>query len=129
MVTTNEVPFVLIVDDFEDNRLLYATVLVDQGYRVAEASNGAEAVALIDTDKPDVVIMDLSMPVMDGWEATRLIKSNPRTHDVVVIVLTGFSASDERARAMAAGADAFCTRPCEPAALCALIQKHLNPTA
>jgi two-component system, cell cycle response regulator DivK len=122
-------PFVLIVDDFDDNRALYASFFSDEGYRTAEASNGADAVAVVAVEKPDVVIMDLSMPVMDGWEATRLIKSNPRTKDVVIIVLTGFTAPDERQRALAAGADDFCTKPCDPRSLHALVRKHVKRAA
>ena len=116
--------FVLIVDDVEDNRDLYATYFAYEGYRVAQAADGEVALAIVTADKPDVVIMDLSMPRMDGWEATRMIKSNPRTKDVVVIVLTGFHTPAALQRARAAGADDVFTKPCEPQALLALIRKH-----
>jgi two-component system, cell cycle response regulator DivK len=120
---------VLVADDTEDNRDLYATYLEYAGYRVAQAEDGEKAVAFVAASKPDVVIMDLSMPRLDGWEATRLIKSNPATKDVVVIVITGNSTPRSLAAARAAGADDVCTKPCTPDEVVALIRKHVkHPT-
>jgi CheY-like chemotaxis protein len=84
-------PLVLIVDDFEDNREMYAEYLSYSGYRVEQASDGEQAVELAQRIRPDVVVMDLSLPVMDGWEATRRLKSDPRTRNIPVIALTGHS--------------------------------------
>jgi CheY-like chemotaxis protein len=117
---------VLIVDDFEDNRDMYASYFEAMGYRVMQASNGEEALGIIAREPPDVVVMDLSMPRLDGWEATRLIKSNPRTQNIVVIVVTGFSGRDDLARARAAGANEVCTKPCTPNELLSKIEARLQ---
>jgi two-component system cell cycle response regulator DivK len=106
---------ILVVDDTEDTRHLYAEVLESAGYRVVQATNGQEALEMIAVDKPAVVLMDLSMPVMDGWEATARIKENPKTADVVVIALTGHATELGLSRAKEAGADIVCTKPCLPA--------------
>jgi two-component system cell cycle response regulator DivK len=109
-----EAALVLVVDDTEDSRLLYAEVLADAGYRVEQATNGQEALDMIAANKPAVVLMDLSMPVMDGWEATALIKGHPATANVVVIALTGHATHLGLRRAQEAGADIICAKPCLP---------------
>lgn len=118
--------FVLVVDDLEDNRDLYAVYFKFAGCRVEQAADGEEALAIVARDKPDVIIMDLSMPRMDGWEATRLIKSNPRTKDVVVIVVTGHASPHDLQRAKAAGADEVMTKPCSPDLLLARARQLLG---
>jgi two-component system cell cycle response regulator DivK len=107
-------PLILVVDDTEDTRHLYAHVLEAAGYRVEQATNGQEALDMIAVDKPAVVLMDLSMPVMDGWEATTRIKGHPTTSDVVVIALTGHATELGLTRAKEAGADVICAKPCLP---------------
>ncbi len=107
-------PLILVVDDTEDTRQLYAHVLEAAGYRVEQAANGQQALDMIAVDKPAIVLMDLSMPVMDGWEATTRIKGDPTTSDVVVIALTGHVTEMGLARAKEAGADIICTKPCLP---------------
>jgi two-component system, cell cycle response regulator DivK len=118
--------FVLVVDDMEDNRDLFASYLEYGGFRVAQAEDGEAALAAITPEKPDVVLMDLSMPHMDGWEATRLIKSNPRTKDIVVIVVTAYDSPSILERARAAGADDVLTKPCTPDALVEVIRENLG---
>lgn len=118
-------PFVLVVDDVEDNRELYATFFRYAGYRVDQASDGEQALSKIAHDPPDLVIMDLSMPNLDGWEATRLIKSNPRTKAIFVLVVTGFAMRRDLERALAAGADEVCTKPCLPKDLVARVDALL----
>jgi CheY-like chemotaxis protein len=117
-------PLVLIVDDFEDNRAMYVEYLEFQGFRVAEAVNGEEAVARTNDLMPAVVVMDLSLPVMDGWEATRRIKENPRTKDIVVIALTGHAEASHAKKARDAGCDDFVAKPCLPEDLVAKIRDH-----
>jgi two-component system, cell cycle response regulator DivK len=112
-----QTPSVLVVDDLEDNRQIYAAYFEHFGFRVDEASDGEEALAKIAAARPDLIIMDLSMPRMDGWEATRRIKSNPATEGIVVLVLTGFASEEDLRRAREAGADEVCTKPCLPADL------------
>lgn len=107
-------PLVLVVDDFEDNRAMYAEYLSYSGYRVEQASNGEEAVELTQRLKPDVVVMDLSLPVMDGWEATRRLKADDRTKHIPVIALTGHALAGHSRGAQEAGCDAFLAKPCLP---------------
>ncbi|MDB5213848.1 MAG: putative two-component system response regulator [Myxococcaceae bacterium] len=115
-------PLVLVVDDFADNRELYAAMLEDAGYTVEQAENGQEALDVIGRRRPAVVVMDLSMPVLDGWEATRRIKENPETSDIVIIALTGHATNFGLQRAKEAGADAVLTKPCLPQDLLALLR-------
>lgn len=121
-------PLVLVVDDFEDNRAMYVEYLSFQGLRVAEAVNGEEAVARAKELRPDVVIMDLSLPVMDGWEATRRIKADPKTKDIKVIALTGHAEPAHAKRALDAGCDDFVAKPCLPEHLLEKVREHLPKT-
>ena len=118
-------PLVLIVDDYQDNREMYSQFLAFTGLRVAEAANGREALAKTAELMPDLVVMDLSLPGMDGWEATRAIKSDPRTKHVRVLALTGHALDGASKSAMEAGCDAFLTKPCLPEDLHDEIQRML----
>lgn len=125
---TGDAPLVLVVDDFEDNRAMYVEYLQFQGLRVAEAVNGEEAVARATNLLPAVIIMDLSLPVMDGWEATRRIKSNPKTKHIKVVALTGHAEPAHAKRALEAGCDDFVAKPCLPENLLAKVREHLTQT-
>ncbi len=116
---------VLIVDDFEDNRAMYAEFLRYSGLEVIEATNGAEAIEKASTLSPDVVVMDLSLPVLDGWEATRRLKADPRTRDIPVIALTGHALEGHSKGAKDAGCDGFLAKPCLPEKLLETVQKML----
>ena len=105
---------VLIVDDFEDNRAMYAEFLRYSGLEVVEAKDGAEAVELACSEMPDLVVMDLSLPVIDGWEATRRIKHDPRTRDIPIIALTGHALEGHSQGAREAGCEGFLAKPCLP---------------
>jgi CheY-like chemotaxis protein len=113
---------VLIVDDFADNREMYAEYLRFAGFRVEEAATGQEALERAQANPPDAAIMDLSLPEMDGWEATRRLKADPRTEHVRVIALTGHALKGHSESAMKAGCDLFVTKPCLPEDLV----KHLE---
>ncbi len=119
-------PLVLLVDDFVDNREMYALYLAYVDFRVSEASNGAEALAKAFEERPDVIVMDLSLPVMDGWEATRRLKADDRTRTVPVIALTSHALEGFSRGAWEAGCDAFVTKPCLPERLAAEIRKVLG---
>ena len=112
-----QAPLVLIVDDFEDNREMYAQYLRFHGYEIAEADNGQEALKQAAALLPDVIVMDLSLPGMDGWEATRRLKQEPLTRDIPVIALTGHALTGSEHTAREAGCDTFLTKPCAPAVL------------
>jgi CheY-like chemotaxis protein len=120
-----EAPLILVVDDFEDNRMMYAEYLQFNGLRVIEAVNGEEAVRRTKELLPAVVVMDLSLPVMDGWEATRRIKADPKTEKIKVIALTGHAEPAHAKKALDAGCDDFVPKPCLPADLLAKVKAHL----
>lgn len=123
--TDRKGPKILVVDDAEDTRVLYATFLSFSGLTVEEATDGEMALDSIAKSPPDLVVMDLAMPRVDGWETTRLIKSNPRTQNVRVIVVTSNAMPDQVAKARAAGADEVLTKPCLPEALLAVVREVL----
>jgi two-component system, cell cycle response regulator DivK len=118
-------PLVLIVEDEVDLRHLYAQQLVLSGFEVLEASNGADAIASIRLRAPDVVLMDLSLPVIDGWEATRRLKADDRTAHIPVVALTAHDGSGELQRATRAGCDWFVPKPCPPDALITEVRRIL----
>ena len=120
-------PLVLLVDDNPDSLTLYAAVLRQKGFQVDVAVNGAAALSKAAASPPDVVVMDLAMPVLDGWEATRRLREDPATHDIPIIVLTAHSNPAERRRAEEAGCDAFLTKPFSPSALEATVRMMLRP--
>ncbi len=124
--TAAEAPLVLVVDDVEDNRAMYVEYLQFQGFRTAEAVNGAEAVERATKLNPELVVMDLSLPVMDGWEATRRLKANPQTKNIVVIALTGHAEAAHAKKALDAGCDDFVAKPCLPDQLVEKIREHVS---
>lgn len=107
-------PLLLLVDDYADNREMYAQYLSFMGFRVAEAANGLQALEQAFALVPDLIVMDLSLPGMDGWEATRALKTDPRTRAIPVLALTGNALAGYSQRALAAGCAAFVTKPCLP---------------
>jgi two-component system cell cycle response regulator DivK len=119
-------PLVLVVDDFQDNREMYAEYLAYCGFRVIEARNGKEAIEQAFSQRPNVIIMDLSLPVMDGWEATRRLKADGRTKGIPVIALTGHALSGHSKGALDAGCDAFVAKPCLPDQLVLEIKRMLG---
>jgi two-component system cell cycle response regulator DivK len=124
-VPNHSAPLVLIVDDFDDNRQMYAEYLKYCGFRVAEASNGLEAVEQAIALVPDVVVMDLSLPVLDGWEATRRLKGDARTRHIPVVALTGHALEGHSQGAREAGCDAFLAKPCLPEKLLETVERML----
>jgi CheY-like chemotaxis protein len=118
-------PRVLLVDDYPDAREMYGEYLEFSGYDIVQASNGVEAIQRALESQPDVILMDLSLPVMDGWEATRRLKADARTADIPVVALTGHALDGISAGARRAGCDAFVTKPCLPEDLLVEIRKVL----
>ena len=116
---------VLVVEDYQDAREMYAAYLQFSGYRVAEATNGIEAIEKALELMPDIVLMDLALPRMDGWEATRRLKMDVRTKHIPIVALTGHALAGHAEGARLAGCDAFVTKPCLPDALVAEIQRML----
>jgi len=120
-----ERPLVLIVEDQQDLRQLYAQELTIGGFDVIEAGNGAEAISHTSTQSPDVVLMDLSLPVVDGWEATRRLKADEKTAHIPVVALTAHDGAGELQRATSAGCDWFVPKPCPPHALITEVRRVL----
>ena len=106
-------PKILLVEDNEMNRDMLSRRLERNGFEVIIAVNGQEGVDLATSSMPDVILMDLSLPVLDGWEATRRVKGNPATAKIPVIALTAHAMVQDKERAMAAGCDEFDTKPVE----------------
>src|SRR3954464_14444121 len=117
---------VLVVDDFADNREMYSEYLSFSGYEVIEAKNGKEAIEAAYKRLPDIIIMDLSLPVMDGWEATRRLKADDRTKKIPVVALTGHALAGHSKGAREAGCDSFLAKPCLPDQLVAEIKRMLE---
>jgi CheY-like chemotaxis protein len=104
---------VLYVEDNEDNVYMLKNRLGRKGFTVLIATDGAQGVAMAVSEQPELILMDLSLPVLDGWEATRQIKAAPETKDIPVIALTAHAMAGDRERAMSAGCDDFDTKPIE----------------
>lgn len=115
-------PLVLVVDDVPDTRDMYAEYLDHAGMRAETAENGRQAVRRALRAHPDAIVMDLAMPVMDGWEATRILHADPRTKDIPIVVLTGNAQPDQKKRAEECGAMLVLTKPCLPSDLCQVLR-------
>ena len=121
-----QLPLVLVVEDYQDTREMYAAYLQFSGFRVAEAANGLEALEKTRELLPDIILMDLALPKIDGWEATRRLKADERTRHIPIVALTGHALAGHAEGARQAGCDAFVTKPCLPDALVAEIQRMLS---
>ncbi len=120
---------VLLVEDNEDNRIVYATVLQYFGFRVIEATDGAEGVRIARESHPDLVLMDISIPIIDGWNATSMIKGDPETQTIPVIALTAHALPEDRARSLSVGCDGYLAKPCEPSRVVAEVNRILGTRA
>src|SRR6202035_4895667 len=119
-------PRVLLVDDYPDAREMYGEYLEVSGFDVIQAANGMEALQQALEASPDNILMALSLPVMDGWEATRRLKTDQRTAAIPVVALTGHALAGISEGAIKAGCDAFVTKPCLPEELVREIRKVLD---
>jgi CheY-like chemotaxis protein len=119
-------PTILLVEDNELNRDMLSRRLVRNGYDVLIAEDGAKGLIAATDGKPDLILMDMSLPVMDGWEATRRLKAEPQTRAIPVIALTAHAMSSDREKAVAAGCDDYDTKPVELERLLAKIERLLQ---
>src|SRR6187402_196499 len=117
---------ILLVEDHEDNRDMLTRRLERKGFSVVCAVDGAEGVSMAGQHHPDLILMDLSLPVMDGWEATRQIKANPATQDIPVIALTAHAMAGDREKALEAGCDEYETKPVDFVRLMGKIEAFLS---
>ena len=116
---------ILLVEDNEMNRDMLSRRLKRRGYEVVIAVDGAAGVAMANLENPDLVLMDMSLPIMDGWEATKTLKANPDTSSIPVIALTAHAMSGDRAKALEAGCDDYDTKPIELSRLLGKIKAFL----
>lgn len=121
-------PKILLVEDNEMNRDMLSRRLQRRGFEVVIAVDGAEGVALANSEIPDLILMDMSLPVMDGWEATKTIKGNSTTKAIPVIALTAHAMSGDREKALDAGCDDYDTKPIDLPRLLTKIDTFITPT-
>jgi len=117
---------VLLVEDNEDNRIVYSTILQHFGYHVMEALNGEDGIAKARAARPDLILMDISIPVIDGWEATQVLKHDPETRGIPIIALTAHALAADRERAMEAGCDSYLAKPCEPKTVVSEVERFIG---
>jgi two-component system, cell cycle response regulator DivK len=117
---------ILIVEDQEDNRTILRDVLSTLGYDLIEAFNGEDAVRLAQGERPDLILMDIQLPLMDGYEATRRIKATPGLNSIPIIAVTSYALSGDDAKARAAGCDAYVAKPFSPRQLLAKVRELLT---
>ncbi len=119
-------PRILLVEDNENNRDMLSRRLQRKGYEVLLAEDGRQALEVAEAEKPDLVLMDMSLPEIDGWEATRRLKANPVTAGTPVIALTAHAMSGDREKALEAGCDDYDTKPVDLASLLAKMEALLQ---
>lgn len=122
-------PTILLVEDHPDNRGIYRTILEHGGLNVIEAEDGEAGVRLARERRPALILMDVSLPVMDGWEATRILKEDPETASIPIIAVTAHALQGDRERAKAAGCDGYIPKPAPPREVLEEVQRRLGLTA
>ena len=116
---------ILVVEDQEDNRQILRDLLATTDYEVMEAENGEEALAAVAKDRPDLILMDIQLPILDGYEATRRIKADPALNSIPIIAVTSYALSGDEEKARAAGCNDFVPKPYSPRQLLAKIRQYL----
>lgn len=116
---------ILVIEDQEDNRRIVRDLLTSKGYKVIEAVNGPDGVNAAESHRPDLILMDIQLPGMDGYEVTRRIKANPETRKIPIIVVTSYALSGDDLKAFEAGCDAYMAKPFSPRKLLAKIREYL----
>jgi two-component system cell cycle response regulator DivK len=117
---------ILVVEDQEDNRQILRDLLSNVGYEMIEAEDGVQALEQAAKHRPDLILMDIQLPLMDGYEATRRIKANPDLQSIPIIVVTSYALSGDEEKAREAGCDAYVAKPYSPRALLAKIREYLS---
>ena len=116
---------ILIIEDQEDNRAILRDLLASVGYDFIEAVNGAEGVVAAERERPDLILMDIQLPLLDGYQATRQIRQNPALREIPIIAVTSYALSGDETKALAAGCNAYVTKPYSPRQLLARIREYL----
>ncbi|HEY4129162.1 MAG TPA: response regulator [Gemmatimonadaceae bacterium] len=120
---------ILLVEDNEDNLLIYSTILRYFDFEVIEARDGCAGVDMARSEMPDLILMDVSIPLMDGWEATRRLKADPTTAHIPIIALTAHALATDQQKATEAGCDGYIAKPAEPRVVLAAVRSHLGKAA
>ena len=116
---------ILVVEDQEDNRQILRDLLASTDYEIVEAENGVEALAAVAKQRPDLILMDIQLPILDGYEATRRIKADPALRSIPIIAVTSYALSGDEDKAREAGCDAYVPKPYSPRQLLAKIREFL----
>jgi two-component system cell cycle response regulator DivK len=116
---------ILVVEDQEDNRRILRDLLTSGGFALLEATTGEEGVLMAEKHRPDLILMDVQMPVLDGYEATRRIKAQPELRHIPIVVVTSYALSGDDTKAREAGADAYVAKPFSPRELLATVRRFL----
>jgi two-component system cell cycle response regulator DivK len=116
---------ILVIEDHEENRRILRDLLTSGGYEIIEATTGPEGVSMAERERPNLILMDIQLPGMDGYEATRRIKANPTLHQTPIIAVTSYALSGDDAQAFEAGCDAYVAKPFSPRALLAKVREYL----
>jgi len=116
---------ILVIEDHEDNRRIVRDLLTPAGYEVIEAVTGEDGVAMAGSHRPDLILMDIQLPGLDGYEATRQIKAKPELRAIPIVVVTSYALSGDDVKAREAGCDAYVTKPFSPRALLAKIREYV----
>jgi two-component system, cell cycle response regulator DivK len=116
---------ILVVEDQEDNRQILRDLLGNAGYELIEAVDGEQALAAYAKQRPDLILMDIQLPIMDGYETTRRIRADPESKAIPIIAVTSYALVGDEDKALAAGCNDYVTKPYSPRALLAKVQQHL----
>jgi two-component system cell cycle response regulator DivK len=116
---------ILVVEDQEDNRQILLDLLTNAGFDMVEAENGEEAIASAQASRPDLILMDIQLPILDGYEATRRIKADPALRSIPIIVVTSYALSGDEEKARLAGCDDYVAKPFSPRGLLAKIKEYV----
>ena len=127
MTDNNKLKTVLLVEDNEDNLVVYRTILEHVGFRVIEARDGEEGVSRAREHLPDLILMDISIPKMDGWEATQRLKADGNTKQIPIIALTAHALEEDRQKALQAGCDGYLAKPVEPRRVVQEVERFVGP--
>jgi len=119
-------PLILLVEDREDNRVLARKLLERAGFRVVEATDGREALEQVTAQRPDLLLLDMSLPLVDGWTVARTLRQSPDLKDLLIVALTAHAMDGDRERAREAGCDEFLTKPIEVAKFIPTIRRILE---
>lgn len=117
---------ILVVDDNKHTRLLFEDILIFYGYEVVDAGDGAEGIKMAKEHKPDLILMDLQMPVMDGIAAIKILKNDPETKDIKVAALTAFAMQEDKERVMDAGFDGYISKPIDTKKFSELVKELIS---